>query len=233
MIKYSHRGLVKNGTKNYNLFDLLYKIYFFSWSSSFYITSVIKTIKSSVKPLTENIVHDKLRVKTGIGVIHLLAFLLMFLNVQFIKKKRPTVSKIQVNIVTYNQSFYLYIVLFLSEWLLKNLRENKSDKALFLFISKTIFFHFIVPCMILCHLKLCMPLFFAKNKTKRLDFYISGLSITPRQQVFLLPSKQFVSNARWGSVTKFRMINANISPDHNTGKGKFKNLLPTVYEEDV
>lgn len=235
MIKYSHRGLVKNGTKNYNLFDLLYKIYFFSWSSAFYIISIIKSIKSSAKPFAKeiDIVHDKLRVKTGIGFIHFLAFLLMFLNVQFIKKKRPSISKIQHNIITFNQSFYLYVVLFLSEWLLKNLRENKNDKAIFIFISKTIFFHFLVPCMIMWHLRICMPLFFSKNKPEKLDFYISGWNIAPRQQVFLLPSKQFVSNARWGSVAKFRRINENVLPNHNTGKSKFKSLLPTVYEEDV
>ena len=205
MIKYSHRGLVKNGTKNYNLFDLLYKILFFAWSSAFYTISIIKAMKINVKPLTDDIVHDKLRVKTGIGVIHLLAFCLMFLNVQYIKNKRPTILKIQHNIVTFNQSFYLYIILFLSDCLLKNLRENKCSKAIFLFISKAIFFHFLVPCMITWYLKFSMPLFFSNNKPEKLDFYMSGWSIIPRQQV-LLPLKQFASNARWGSVAKFQVI---------------------------
>ena len=230
MIKYSHRGLVKKRTKNNNLFDLLYKILFFAWSSIFYTISIIKAIKSSVKPLTDDIVHDKLRVKTGIGVMHLLAFCLMFLNVQYIKKKRPIVSKIQHNIVTFNQSFYLYIILFLSDCLLKNLRENKSSKAIFLFITKAIFFHFLVPCMITWNLKLFMPLFFSNNKPEKLEFYMSGWSIIPRQQS-LLPLKQFASNARWGSVAKFQVINENLSPNHKTGKCKFMNLLPTVYED--
>ena len=48
---------------------------------------------------------------------------------------------------------------------------------------------------------------------------MSGWSIIPRQQS-LLPLKQFASNARWGSVTKFQLVNENLSPNHKTGKCK-------------
>ena len=131
MIKYSHRGLVQNtnGINKTSLFNMLYIISFFSWSLGFYIISIIKAMSFEVLTIQT----DKIRVKTGIGIVFLLAFSLMFLNVQYTKKKRPILSKIQHNVVTFNQSFYLYILFFLSDLLLKYLRENKNDFGIFLF----------------------------------------------------------------------------------------------------
>ena len=218
MIKYS-QGLVQNPTrKNKNsLFNLLYITSFFSWSSGFYLISIIKaTVSTKIA-----IQHDKMRIKTGIGLVFLLAFLLMFLNVQYTKRKRHIVYKIQYNILTFNQSFYSFTLFFLCDLLLKYLRENESDLAVFLFfISKLIFFHWLIPCMILRNLKLTMPVLFSKNKIHNVKFYISGYSITPRQQV-LLPFKQFVTKARWGSEVKFQIPN---QPE----KIYLKNSLSTV-----
>ena len=109
MIKYS-QGLVQNPTrKNKNsLFNLLYITSFFSWSSGFYLISIIKaTVSTKIA-----IQHDKMRIKTGIGLVFLLAFLFMFLNVQYTKRKRPIVYKIQYNILTFNQSFYSFTLFF-------------------------------------------------------------------------------------------------------------------------
>ena len=217
MIKYSY-GLVHNPTrKKASIFNLLYITSFFSWSSGFYAISMIKATVSTKMAIQ----HDKMRIKTGIGLVFLLAFLLMFLNVQYTKRKRPIVYRIQHNILTFNQSFYSFILFFLSDLLLKNLRENEKDLAAFLFFtSKLIFFHWLIPYMIIRNLKLTMHVLFSKNKIHNIKFYISGYSITPRQQV-LLPFKQFVTKARWGSEVKFQ------TPDRPE-KIYLKNSLSTV-----
>ena len=220
MIKYSHRGLVQNtnGTNKNGLFNLLYITSFFSWLLGFYVTSIIKAM--AFEEMT--IQTDKIRVKTGIGLVFLLAFSLMFLNVQYTKKKKPILSKFQHNVVTFNQSFFLYILFFLSDLLLKYLREKKNDFAICLFISKLIFFHCLVPYMIIRNLRLTMPLLFSKNKIEKVNFHISGWSITPRHQV-LLPLKQFTSKARWGSTKKFQFLLPN-----QPGKIHSKNCVPAV-----
>ena len=195
---------------------MLYITSFFSWSLGFYIISIIKAMSFEVLTIQT----DKIRVKTGIGIVFLLAFSLMFLNVQYTKKKRPILSKIQHNVVTFNQSFFLYILFFLSDLLLKYLRENKNDFGIFLFISKLIFFHCLVPFAIILNLKLTMPILFSKNKIEKLSFYTTGWSFTPRHQV-LLPIKQFTSNARWGSEIKFLLQN---QPE----KIHIENCVPSV-----
>ena len=162
MIKYSY-GLVQNPTRKNkaSLFNLLYITSFLSWSSGFYAISIIKATVSTKMAIQ----HDKMRIKTGIGLVFLLAFMLMFLNVQYTKRKRPIVYRIQHNILTFNQSFYSFILFFLSDLLLKNLRENEKDLAAFLFFtSKLIFFHWLIPYMIIRNLKLTMHVLFSKNK---------------------------------------------------------------------
>ena len=199
-----------------SLFNILYIISLFSWSLGFYVTSIIKAM--AFEEMTIQTV--KIRVKTGIGLVFLFAFSLMFLNVQYIKKKRPILSKIQHNVVTFNQSFILYVLFFLSDLILKYLRENKNDFAIFLFIFKLIFFHCHVPVMIIKNSKLTMPLLFSKNEIEKVNFHMSGWSFTPRHQV-LLPLKQFTSKARWGSEVKFQFLlqNQPIQSD---------NCVPTV-----
>ena len=220
MIKYSDRGLVQftNGINKTSLFNLLYITSFFSWSLGFYVTSIIKTMAFQ----ETTIQADKIRVKTGIGLVFLFAFTLMFLDVQYTKKKRPILSKIQHNVVTFNQSFLLYILFFLSDLLLKYLRENKNDIAIFNFFIKLIFFHCLVPYMITMNLKQTMPLLFSKKKIEMGNFYMFGWSITPRHQV-LLPLKQFTSKARWGSEIKFQ-IHLQNQPE----KIHSDNCVPTV-----
>ena len=224
MIKYSHRGLVQNtnGSKKTGLFNLLYITSFFSWSLAFYVISIVKTMAfEEIK-----VQHHQMRVKIGIGLVFLLAFFSMFLNVQYSKKKRPILSKIQSNVLTFHQSFGLYAIFFLSELLLKILREYKNEifnnlSTSFL-ISKLIFFHCLVPLMMTMNLKLKMPLLFSKNKIKKLKFFMSGVSISPRQQV-LLPLKQFDLKARWGSEAKFQLLLMNQSE-----KIHLENCLPSV-----
>ena len=146
MIKYSNRGLVQNETNKISLFDLLYITSFMSWFSAGFLTALFK---ANLDETFQEVQSDKVRVKTGIGFVFLLTFLLMFLNVQYIKKKRPILPKIQNNIVTFAQSFYLYIIFFLVNLLVTTLKENKKEAAAYLFVSKLLFFHFIVPCMII------------------------------------------------------------------------------------
>ena len=160
--------------------------------------------------------HHQMRVKIGIGLVFLLAFLSMFLNVQYSKKKSPILSKTQYNVLTFHQSFGLYVIFFLSELLLKILRDYKNDTEMFdnlaisCLISKLVFFHCLVPLMMTMNLKLKMPLLFSKNKIKKFKFFMSGLSNSPRQQV-LLPLKQFDLKARWGSEAKFQLLLMNQS----------------------
>ena len=214
MIKYSHRGLVENinGSKKTSLFNLLYITSFFSWSLGFYVLSIVKAM--AFEEIT--VQHHQMRVKIGIGLVFLLAFLSMFLNVQYSKKKSPILSKTQYNVLTFHQSFGLYVIFFLSELLLKILRDYKNDTEMFdnlaisCLISKLVFFHCLVPLIITTNLKLKMPLLFSKNKIKKLKFLMSGLSNSPRQQV-LLPLKQFDLKARWGSEAKFQLLLMNQS----------------------
>ena len=220
MIKYSHRGLVQstNGINKISLFNLLYITSFLSWSLGFYVISIIRAMAFEEMTLQP----DRVRVKTGIGLVFLLAFALMFLNVQYNKKKRPIIPKTQHNVVTFDQSFILYILFFLSDWIFKYVRENKNDIAIFIFIFKLIFFHCFVPYMILRKLKLSMPILFSKNKIEKVAFFMSGWSYTPRHQI-LLPLKPFTSRARWGSEIKFQFLLQNLPVIIHS-----ENCVPTV-----
>ena len=191
------------------LFNLLYITTFFGWSLGFYAVSIIKA-GLSLEDL--KIPKGRERVKNGMGLVFLLAFLFMFLNVQYIKKKRPISSKIQYNIVTFNQSFVMYILFYLGDLILKYLRRNcrihcilvENDYKLFFFLTfKLIFFNCLIPCMIIRNLNLTIPILFSEYKVEKVNFYMSGWSIIPRQQV-LLPLKQFKYNARFGSEKKFQ-----------------------------
>ena len=169
--------------------------------------------------------HHQMRVKIGFGLVFLLAFFSMFLNVQYSKKRRPILSRIQYNVLTFHQSFGLYAIFFLSELLLKILRDYKDEifnKATSYLIFKLIFFHCLVPLMMTMNLKLKMPLLFSKNKIKKVKFFMSGLSISPRQQA-LLPLKQFDLKGRWGSEAKFKLLLKNQSE-----KIHLRNCLPSV-----
>ena len=139
-----------------------------------------------------------------------------------LKRKDPFYPNFNTMLSLLIKVFFLYILFFLSDLLLKYLRENKNDFAICLFISKLIFFHCLVPYMIIRNLRLTMPLLFSKNKIEKVNFHISGWSITPRHQV-LLPLKQFTSKARWGSTKKFQFLLPN-----QPGKIHSKNCVPAV-----
>ena len=218
MIKYSTRGLVKSWSKEYNLFNLLYITSFFTWSSGFYISSLIKyiTLFNEIEQSDQTV--RRMKTKVGVGFVFLLIFLMMFLGVKYDKQKRPIVCKIQYNILTFDQSFYLYVLYFLYDLALMLFKvyskgpEKSTRIALILtFFFKFIFFHCIIPLLITWNLKQCMPLLFSDcyPKTEVNNFYISVLSISPRRQNFL-PLKKFVAKARWGSEAKFRTMNVDL-----------------------
>ena len=118
-----------------------------------------------------------------------------------------------------------YIIIFLVSLLLTTLRENKREAVTFyLIMSKLLFFHFIVPCMIIKNLRRKIPLLFSDNNIEMVTFYWSGQSFTPRQQVFL-PLKKSIPKGRWGSQHKFKTISYN---NHSS----LNKLLPVV-EVDV
>ena len=211
MIKYPHRGLVQNEKKQSNLFDHLYVTAFVSWSSLLYLLSLIKGTQ------TLNIEADpKIKVaRLGFGCLFLAIFVLMFFGVNFVKKKKKYVTpKIQYNVMTFNQSFISFASFILCDWIQKILYENLEKHNIYennlkdilsiLIIIRLIFFHSLVPFMILNILDNVMPSINDINDCK--VFYISGLDFTPRQQVFL-SLKPFGQNARWGSKTKFIKVN--------------------------
>ena len=211
MIKYSNRGLVHtNGTNRSSLFNRLYFTSLFTWSLGAYVVAIIKASELKIPAGRE-------RVKIGMGLVFLLAYLVMFLNIQYIRKKRPISSKIQYNIVTFNQSFVMYILFYLSDLILKYLRQNcyihcilvENDYKLFFFLTfKLIFFNCLIPCTIIRNLNLTIPILFSEYKVEKVNFYMSEQRIIPRQQVFL-PLKQFKFNARFGSEKKFQNFSQN------------------------
>ena len=220
MVKYSNRGLVQFWNKEYSLFNILYYITYFTWSSGFYIISLVVKSATAICNTEKGKEQKKMREKTkiGVGFVFLLVFLILFLSVQYHKKKRPTgqLPKIQYNILTFDQSFYLYVLFFLCDYTLMLSRELSKSLEITLFISKLIFFHCLIPLFLIWNVKRSMPLLFSDYNPQRKvkNFYVSGLSIIPRRQFFLPLNK--VSNARWGSEMKFQTKNVNLSHNHMT-----------------
>ena len=218
MVKYSNRGLVQFWNKKYSLFNLLYVTTYFTWSSGFYICLLVNSatfISGSEKGKNEQ-TERRRKTKIGVGFVFLLVFLILFLSVQYQKRKRPTVIKIQHNILTFDQSFYLYVLFFLCDCALMLLKEHSKGLEITLFISKSIFFHCLNPLFLIWNVKQSMPLLFSDSNPQRKvnNFYVSGLSIIPRRQYFLPLNK--VSNAPWGSEVKYQTKNVNLSHNHMT-----------------
>ena len=219
MVKYSNRGLVQFWNKKYSLFNLLYVTSYFTWSSGFYISLLVNsaTFICDREKGNEQTERRK-KTKIGVGFVFLLVFLILFLSVQYHKRKRPTcqLPKIQYNILTFDQSFYLYVLFFLCDCALMLLKEHSKNLEIALFISKLIFFHCLIPLLLIWNVKQSMPLLFSDNNPQRKvkNFYVSGLSFTPRRQFFLPLNK--VSKARWGSEVKFQTKNVNLCHNHMT-----------------
>ena len=219
MVKYSNRGLVQCWNNKYSLFNLLYVTTYFTWSSGFYLSLLVNSATFICDTERGN-EQTEMRKKTkiGVGFVFLLVFLILFLSVQYHKRKRPTgqLPKIQYNILTFDQSFYLYVLFFLCDFALMLLKEHSKSLKITLFISKLIFFHCLIPLFLIWNVKRSMPLLFSDYNPQRKvkNFYVSGLSIIPRRQFFLPLNK--VSNARWGSEMKFQTKNVNLSHNHMT-----------------
>ena len=167
--------------------------------------------------------------KIAVAAVFLTSFLAMFLNVHYHKKKKPTRFRVQYNILTFDQSFYSYVLYLIVDCTLLYLKKHTQFNVFFLYICKLIFFHCIIPLFILLNLKNSMPLLFSENNRKKelRSFYMTKLYPIPRSENFL-PLKKFDSNARWGSEKKFQNLNQNLfhSFFSHAKKGNVNELTP-------
>ena len=139
---------------------------------------------------------------------------ILYINVQIIKTKSRLKRKYyQMNILTFCQNFYFYIIFYMSNVLLTLIRINilkffSVEKAERILVYVYLFYlsidWFVRPIVIILLLRKNMPDFFDNlelskdNKT----FNVKVKDIIPRQQEFLT-YKPFTQNARWGSSKKF------------------------------
>ena len=227
MIKYSTSGLVQFWNQTHNLFNILYSTAFIAWSSAFYICSLVNPASLHNEMEQGEVTEKRRTTKIAVATVFFTAFLSMFLNVRYQNKKKPTRFRIQYNVLTFDQSFYSYVLYFVVEWALLLLNLRPKFIGVFLFICKLIFFHCIVPLFILLNLKNSMPFLFSENNRKKElnSFYMTKLYAIPRRDKFL-PFKKFDSNARWGSEKKFQNLNQNLFDSHSEKKNP--NVLTPV-----
>ena len=227
MIKYSTRGLVQFWNQKYNLFNLLYSTAFLAWSSAFYISSFVNPATLDDEMEQGEVTEKRRTTKIAVATVFFTLFLSMFLNVCYQKKKKPTRFRIQYNVLTFDQSFYSYVIYFVVDWALVLLKQRNKFIGIFLFICKLIFFHCVIPLFILLNLKNSIPFLFSENNCKKEpnSFYMTKLDAIPRRQTFL-PLKNFGSNARWGSEMKFKNLNQNLF--HSHAEEKNPNVLAPV-----
>ena len=144
---------------------------------------------------------------------------LLYAGVQFIKLKKKTKKKYQLNIVTFNQNFYFYLTYCFINLLLTLVRLNvlkfaTGEKAevilIFSYMIKLFSVWLIRPTIIVMLLKKNIPDFFedfdSNNLQQAFKSNFSGQTIFPREQKFL-EYKPFGQNARWGSESKFQTLN--------------------------
>ena len=227
MIKYSTSGLVQFWNQTHNLFNILYSTAFIAWSSAFYICSLVNPASLHNEMEQGEVTEKRRTTKIAVATVFFTAFLSMFLNVRYQNKKKPTRFRIQYNVLTFDQSFYSYVLYFFVDWALLLLKLRPKFIGIFLFICKLIFFHSIIPLFILLKLKNSMPFLFSENnRNKEMNsFYMTKLYAIPRRETFL-PLKRFDSNARWGSEFKFQNLNQNLY--HRHAKKKNPNDLTPV-----
>ena len=198
-------------------------------SSYFGVNILVENLQSVHVEEIPNIKHIRrfAALKIAVATVFFTAFLSMFLDVRYQKKKKPTRSRIQYNVLTFDQSFYSYVIYFVVDWALVLLKQRNKFIGIFLFICKLIFFHCVIPLFILLNLKNSIPFLFSENNCKKEpnSFYMTKLDAIPRRQTFL-PLKNFGSNARWGSEMKFKNLNQNLF--HSHAEEKNPNVLAPV-----
>ena len=140
MIKYSTSGLVQFWNQTHNLFNILYSTAFIAWSSAFYICSLVNPASLHNEMEQGEVTEKRRTTKIAVATVFFTAFLSMFLNVRYQNKKKPTRFRIQYNVLTFDQSFYSYVLYFVVEWALLLLNLRPKFIGVFLFICKLIFF---------------------------------------------------------------------------------------------
>ena len=175
--------------------------------------------------------------KMLLSQIPIMVFILtLYVDIQVFKaKNKIRKNNFQINIVTFNQNSYFYILFLFSNIILILIRINVSkfnscEKATPILVFSYLIYIFIDwlirPIIILIILRKKNTDFFEDSDMhngKQL-FYMKGLSIIPRQQKFM-DLKPFCQNARWGSSKKFSILLANTK---NPSQRYFNKQMPEV-----
>ena len=173
--------------------------------------------------------------KMILGLIPCLTIMLTsFIYIQIIKT-RFRKKYLQINIVTFNQNFYFYIIFILAQLTLILIRVNilkfdygKNAKILlvYVYLAKLCVDWFIRPSVILILLRKNMSDFFEdfdSMNQKNHSFILKGVTVAPRQQKFL-SFMPFCQNARWGSSKKFLSFTDHGSQNNNFSRRNQKHF---------
>ena len=161
--------------------------------------------------------------------------LILFIYVQTIKT-RFSKKCLQINIVTFNQNFYFYIIFIIAHNIVILIRvnilklgsgENAKILLVYVYLAYLCVDWFLRPIVILILLRNNMSDFFedfdCQNHTEKHSFILKGLTVAPRQQKFLA-IRPFCQNARWGSSKKFQSSTAHGSQNNNFSRRNQKHF---------
>ena len=161
--------------------------------------------------------------------------LILFIYVQTIKT-RFSKKCLQINIVTFNQNFYFYIIFIIAHNIVILIRvnilklgsgENAKILLVYVYLAYLCVDWFLRPIVILILLRNNMSDFFedfdCQNHTEKHSFILKGLTVAPRQQKFLA-IRPFSQNARWGSSKKFLSTTAHGSQNNSFSRRNQKHF---------
>ena len=178
--------------------------------------------------------------KVILGIIPSLALMsFIYFNVQMIIYKTKFKKRYQMNILTFNQNFYFYIIFVIAHVTITLIRikvltfahdDQEAETILICsYILRLLISWLIRPIMIIFLLKKNIPDFFDDFDIPISEevFKIRGQTIFPRQQKFL-SYKPFCQDARWGSESKFQNHAVNVNQRIYTDRKRNVHMSSTV-----